>query len=267
MGNSMRPILTLTLLLFELCAIAQQKTILSTYEDGSVMRERIKFSENDTILERIYYKDGTLNNEYQIVSNQRNGYGKTFNENGILIFKEFYSNSNLHGKFICYRTNGTIQRIELWKNNFLVDTTKYFDENGGLLMFRVYLTPCKRGSDNCDYSEYCFIDNELVYSYDFENGLKSKSPKIYNETKYEAFKLNETKVALKDRGQALFRANCAACHKTDKQFIGPALQCTSKKLDIETYWKKVSNGSGHQKAQMNREEFDSLYKWIEINCP
>tara|TARA_B100000508_G_scaffold139549_1_gene138131 strand:- start:5843 stop:6634 length:792 start_codon:yes stop_codon:yes gene_type:complete len=263
----MRPIFLLSFLLFGLFTMAQKKSVLNTYDDGSVMRERIKFPEYDTILERIYFKNGTLNNEYQIVSNQRNGYGKTFNENGIMIFKEFYSQGKLNGKFTCYRTNGTIQRTEMWQNNFLVDTTKYFNEAGGFLMLRVYETPCERGSDNCDYSELYFIDDELVYSYDFKNGLKNKSPEIYNETKYQVFKLNESKLAMNDKGQSLFRANCASCHKTDKQFIGPPLQCSSEKLDNESYWKKVSNGSGHPKAQINRKEFDLLYNWIETNCP
>ena len=36
-------------------------------------------------------------------------------------------------------------------------------------------------------------------------------------------------------GNNLFKANCAACHKIDKKFIGPALRPTTQKYTVEEF--------------------------------
>jgi len=41
---------------------------------------------------------------------------------------------------------------------------------------------------------------------------------------FASIEFKELNTSLADKGQELFKMNCTACHKTDKKFIGPALQ-------------------------------------------
>lgn len=44
-------------------------------------------------------------------------------------------------------------------------------------------------------------------------------------------------------GEALFKANCAACHKLDKKAVGPALRGVADKFDREWLYKWIHNSS------------------------
>ena len=45
-------------------------------------------------------------------------------------------------------------------------------------------------------------------------------------------------------GQALFKANCASCHKPDKDFTGPALQGWKSRVpNVEWVYKWVANSA------------------------
>ena len=45
-------------------------------------------------------------------------------------------------------------------------------------------------------------------------------------------------------GEALFKANCAACHKLDKKGVGPALRNIADKYDNDWLYKWISNSQG-----------------------
>ena len=45
-------------------------------------------------------------------------------------------------------------------------------------------------------------------------------------------------------GEALFKANCAACHKLDKKATGPALRGVASKYDTEWLYKWIRNSQG-----------------------
>tara|TARA_B100000809_G_scaffold266359_1_gene328703 strand:+ start:12688 stop:13959 length:1272 start_codon:yes stop_codon:yes gene_type:complete len=45
-------------------------------------------------------------------------------------------------------------------------------------------------------------------------------------------------------GEALYKANCAACHKLDKKGVGPALRNVANKYDRDWLYKWISNSQG-----------------------
>ncbi|MEJ6776135.1 MAG: c-type cytochrome [Flavobacteriales bacterium] len=45
-------------------------------------------------------------------------------------------------------------------------------------------------------------------------------------------------------GEALYKANCAACHKLDKKGVGPALRNIAEKYDRDWLYKWISNSQG-----------------------
>ena len=45
-------------------------------------------------------------------------------------------------------------------------------------------------------------------------------------------------------GEALFKSNCAACHKLDKRGVGPALRNVDEKYDREWLYKWIRNSQG-----------------------
>ena len=90
-------------------------------------------------------------------------------------------------------------------------------------------------------------------------------------------------------GEALFKANCANCHKVDKDFTGPALKGWSDRApDAEWIYKWVANpaamvasGDAHSKAlfdkwkptmmtgfpQLSKAEVDAIMKYVDDYQP
>ena len=46
------------------------------------------------------------------------------------------------------------------------------------------------------------------------------------------------------KGKSLFNANCAACHKLDKNLVGPALAGVSEKYEKDWLYSWIKNSSG-----------------------
>lgn len=90
-------------------------------------------------------------------------------------------------------------------------------------------------------------------------------------------------------GEALYKANCANCHKPDKDFTGPALQGWSDRApDAEWIYKWIANpagmvasGDAYSKAlfdkwkptmmtgfpQLSKEEVDAIMKYVDDYQP
>ncbi len=86
-------------------------------------------------------------------------------------------------------------------------------------------------------------------------------------------------------GEALFKANCASCHKPDKDFTGPALQgwkerqpagfvykwiagpsaliASGDKYANELYGKWKNNGMMSNFAQLKKDEVDAILKYVD----
>src|SRR6187399_2327217 len=86
-------------------------------------------------------------------------------------------------------------------------------------------------------------------------------------------------------GKALFKANCAACHKPDKPFTGPALQGWKDRVpSVEWVYKWVANstnliesGDAYAKkvweannkvtmtsfTQLKKEDIDAILKYVD----
>ena len=45
-------------------------------------------------------------------------------------------------------------------------------------------------------------------------------------------------------GEALYKSNCAACHKLDKKGVGPALRNVAEKYERDWLYKWISNSQG-----------------------
>jgi cytochrome c551/c552 len=90
-------------------------------------------------------------------------------------------------------------------------------------------------------------------------------------------------------GKALFKANCASCHKPDKDYTGPALQgwkgrqpdgwvykwvagpsaviASGDKYANELYGKWKQNGMMSAFAQLKKEEIDAILKYVDDYKP
>ena len=126
-----------------------ERTVLNKYDNGQTMRERVKYLENDTLVEFVYFKNGQIDYKRQILNNRKNGWSYIYNEKGELIFFENYQNDKLSGEFKCFFPSGNISRIEHYDNNRNFDTTTYFNENEEVIKTVEYLTPCEFGSRTC----------------------------------------------------------------------------------------------------------------------
>lgn len=74
--------------------------------------------------------------------------------------------------------------------------------------------------------------------------------------------LTGVELAKYQEGEQLFKANCAACHKLDKEIIGPALAQVSQKYEKEWLYQWIRNSqklikSGDEQAIALFDEYDN----------
>lgn len=254
-------------ILFSQVSIAQNKIerqeTLNTYNGGQIMREHIKYHNNDTIIEKIYYESGQLNFLYRLVNGQRSGKSLVYLENGDLVFEQFYFQGKLNGQFKCFYSNGTIQRTEKYSLDNHVDTSVYFTETGMISREVIYKTPCGLGSSECNKTVIEYKNGTKVYSYDVINGWKSDDYIVYNQDLYNELMNSARETSNLDKGKALFRANCAMCHGLDKPIVGPALNQAIKDKDDNHLYEIITNSKTHPSSKLSKEEFDALMEFLK----
>lgn len=245
----------------------EKRTVLNQYDNGQTMREHVKYQDNDTLVEFVYFENGQINYKRQVMNNQRNGWSYIYNEKGELIFHENYLNNELTDNFYCYYPSGQISRVEHYRNNNNVDTTTYFNEDGQVIKTIAFISPCEFGSRECNQFVTIFENGSKVYSYKVDKGLKSEDHEIYNQPVYEKLIAKENQIPLHEKGKKIFQNNCGMCHKLDKPFIGPALSCITRTKNIDELTKIVGGQNGHPTSKLTEEEINALIEYINKNCP
>lgn len=245
----------------------EKKTALNKYDNGQTKREHVKYHNNDTLVEFIYFENGKVNFKRQILNNQKNGWSYTYNEKGDIIFRENYLNGNLSGELKCYYPSGQISRIEYFKDNKHIDTTTYFDESGQVIKTIAFLSPCEFGSRECNQFVTVFKNGSKVYAFNVDKGIKSENHEIYNRSDYNELMAQTNKIPLHEKGKTIFQNNCGMCHRLDKPIIGPALNCITKTKNKDDLTKIVEGESGHPTSKLTEKEINALIEYINNNCP
>lgn len=138
-----KKIINLTLLLIFLLvqlSCSQQtienKNILNKYADGKILREQVKYRDNDTLVQFTYFKNGKLNYKMQLLNNQRVGYFFTYNKKEELTMKVVYQSPCDFGSCKCdeavtvYENGSNIYSYEVNKglkseNHTIYDQVSY----------------------------------------------------------------------------------------------------------------------------------------------
>lgn len=241
----------------------ERKETLNTYDGGQIMREHIKYHNNDTIIEKVYYENGQLNFLYRLVNGQRSGKSLVYLENGDLEFEQFYFQGKLNGVFKCFYPNGTIQRIEKYSLDKHVDTSVYFTETGIISREVIYKKPCGFGSSECNKTVIEYKNGIKVYSYDVIKGWKSDDHIVYNQDLYDVVMKSAGETSNLEKGKALFRGNCAMCHGLDKPIVGPSLNQVIKDKDDHQLYEIITNSKTHPSSKVSKEEFDALMEFLK----
>ena len=245
----------------------EKRSVLNKYDNGQTMRERVKYQNNDTLVEFVYFENGQINFKRQVVNNQRNGWSYTYNEKGVLIFQENYLNNELSDVFYCYYPSGQISRIEHYKNNKNIDTTTYFEKDGQVIRTIAFLSPCEFGSRECNQFVTIFENGSKIYGFKVEQGITYENHEIYNQAIDDKLMAQEKQIPLHEKGKMIFQNNCGMCHKLDKPLIGPALSCITKTKNIDELTKIVGGQNGHPTSKLTEEEVNALIEYINKNCP
>lgn len=263
-------LIILTLLTFKLSfsqAELETRLVLNKWENGNTMREHIQYENSDTLIENVYYETGELNIASQIANDQRNGWSKTYNEQGNIIFLENYRNSNLSGEFLCYYTSGKVQRIEFYENGNNINSSYYFSKSGDTSLVKQFKYPCKRGTNICYYKAVVYSENQKVYSYQVIHGKKSEEHEIIDLDNYKELMVEKNQIPLYDQGETLFKQNCAMCHKLETKLVGPPLKCHSKTMSKESLKMIIESGTSHPTSNLNDAEMKAILEYFRKNCP
>ena len=262
-------LLTLIVILGQLSCTQEKvenRTTLNKYNDGQLMREQVKYKDNDTIVEFIYFQNGQVNYKRQLLNNQRTGWSYTYNKKGELLFRENYLNGNLTGEFKAFYPTGQISIIEHYQENKNIDTTIYYNKNGQVTRKVAYLEPCEFGSCECNQLVVVYENGSRIYSYEVINGLKSENHTVYDQTVYMTLMAKNEEVPLYQEGRTIFRNNCGTCHKLDNQLVGLALNSFSKTIVEDELVQIIGGGKGHPTIKLTKNEAEELIEYINRNC-
>ncbi|MGB0868294.1 MAG: c-type cytochrome [Flavobacteriales bacterium] len=263
----MNKLILVVFILFSQVSCAQdkieRKETLNTYDGGQIMREHIKFQNNDTIIENVYFENGQLNFLYRLVNGKRNGKSLVYLENGDLVFEQYYSHGKLNDEFKSFYPDGTIQRTENYRLDNHVDTAIYYNETGTIIRKVIYKIPCEFGSSECNKMVIEYQNGTRVYSYEITKGWKSEDHIIYNHELYNELMQSTKEIPKLDKGKALFRANCAMCHSIDKPIVGPALNKAIKDKTDNQLYEIIVNSNSHPSSKLSKEEFDALMEFLK----
>ena len=263
-------LLTLIVLLGQLSCTqdrVENRDTLNKYSNGQLMREHVKYKDNDTIVEFIYFQNGQLNYKRQLLNNQRTGWSYTYNKKGELLFQENYLNGNLTGDFKSFYPTGQISRIEHYQENRNIDTTTYYNKNGQVTKKVTFLAPCDFGSCECNQLVIVYENGSRIYSYEVNNGLKSDNYTVYDQAVYQRLMAKNNQVPLYDNGKSIFRNNCGMCHKVDKQLVGIALASFPRTMSEDELVEILGGSKGHPSTKITEKEADALIEYIDKNCP
>ena len=271
MKNLIKPTLLTLIVLFGFFSCTQEKIesrdTLNTFDNGQVMREHVKYKDNDTIVEFIYFQDGQVNCKRQLLNKQRSGWSYMYNLNGDLLFQEHYLNGSLTGEFKAFYPTGQVSIIEQFQENKNIGTTLFYDKNGQVTKEVVFPEPCEFGSCECDQLVTLYENGSKIYSYKLEKGLKSEDHTIYDDAVYQRLIAEKDEVSLYEKGKLIFQMNCGMCHKINSQAAGVAFDSFSRTMTNDELFEFLGGSIGHPIVKVTHKESDALIEYINRGCP
>lgn len=263
-------LLTVIILILQLSCTqgkVENRTTLSKYANGQVLREHVEYKGNDTIIEFIYFENGKLNHKRQLLNDQRTGRSYTYDKKGELLFMESYVNGALAGVFKAFYPTGQLSRIEHYQGNRNVDTTTYYDRDGQVTKQVAFLAPCDLGSCACDQLVDVYENGTKIYSYEVHHGSASETPTIHDQAAYLRRMGKSDQVSLSEEGRSLFRSDCGMCHKRDKQIAGVALNSFPKTMNEDELIGIVAGRTGHPAIRLSVKQAEALIEYMNNSCP
>ncbi len=245
----------------------ESRTALNKYSTGQIMREQVKYEGNDTIVEFLYFQDGQLNRKGQLLNDQRTGWAYTYNRKGELLFQESYRDGELSGEFKAFYTTGQISRVDHYRENSNVDTTRSYDRNGEVTKEVAYLTPCDFGSCGCDQFVVVYENGTKVYSYELRNGSEFGNQTVYDQADHLSLMARDQHTPLYEEGRSIFRSDCGMCHKRGKQPAGVSLNSFSRTMNEDELIETVAGRVGHPAIQLSEKQAEALMEYINDHCP
>jgi len=117
-------------------------------------------------LERGWYGNGQLENEYNWKNGERDGLSRNWLKTGELYYEKNYKNGELDGLGRYWHQNGQLQSESNYKNGKEDGSYRYWHENGQLYGESNY-----KNGDKQDGLERGWYENgQLMYEYNYKNG-------------------------------------------------------------------------------------------------
>lgn len=239
----------------------ESKTTVFQSENGSYITERIKFKNNDTILERVLV-DGKLRTEKQLFRNKRNGRFVEYYQNMNPLVKANYLNDKLHGEFKLFYADGNISHRHNYVLNNLVDTSTFYDSIGNITTMIIYEDKCPAGNSNCNFSTIIFKDGAPAYSFETISGWKQDELTILDQKLYDQIQKEENNLSPFEISKRMFRQYCSPCHNYDSDLVGPALNPIIENITsfemIDLYLTKEV----HDQVKLKSDELEKIIEYI-----
>lgn len=235
------------------------------YKSGKLQVESIYDStcKCDNVIE--YYESGkTLSNKTYLhtgFKNYLNSDDYRYFENGNIEIYYFWKNGAPNGRIYCNYPNGKLAYEKFYTEHYKSGTWTVYNDDGTVkeeLIFSHKKTPW---DSNDDYAlQKFYLHNKLVYTIDLVAGRKEHL-KIVDTNGYNNL-LIENQVT----GKRLFMKNCAMCHNSDKDIVGPAVRGVTAHRTNEWLMQMITNASVLIKSR-DKDAVELYEKWYQTEHP
>lgn len=265
--TSMKDLLTIILLILYISTFGQTDKDSKTYYKSGKLQMEKKFDKDhncDKVTE--YFESGKVRSTKTYL---RNGFVNTrlegkdilYFEDGTIQMYYFWKDGAPSGRIYCNFADGKLAYEKFFTNKFKSGTWKFYNQDGTLKEELIFADGKTPWNSNDDYaSDKFYLNNKLAYTVDLVAGKKTNLT-VVDKDSYDKLIATEP-----PRGQKIFMQNCAACHSTNVEIVGPKMKGVTDNRTNEWLTKMITDGDALKKS--GDKEAVALYnKWNNIQHP
>ena len=236
------------------------------YESGKIQLES-KFDKScncNRVTE--YFESGKVRSKktYSIsglFNTQIDGEDIMYFENGMIQIYYFWKDGAPSGRIYCNLPSGNLAYEKFFTNKFKTGTWKFYNQDGTLKEEIVFIDNKTFWDSNDDYATNKFyFNNKLAYTVELVAGKKTNL-RIIDQAGYDKLIASDPPL-----GQKLFTQNCAMCHSSNVDIVGPMMKGVADKRSNDWLTKMIINGDSLQKGG-DKVAVELYKKWDNIQHP
>lgn len=213
-----------------------------------------------------YFESGKIRSKKTYLHNgslitQLEGDDILYFENGMIQTYYFWKEGALNGRIYSNFIDGKLAYEKFFDNKFKKGTWKFYNQDGTIKEEVIYIdNKTKWDSNDDNATKKLYFNNKLAYTIELVEGKKSNL-RIIDQESYDKLLASESPL-----GQKLFMQNCAMCHSSNVEIVGPMMNGVTNRRSNDWLTKMIKNGDSLMKSG-DKDAVELYKKWDNIEHP